>query len=270
MLVSVIITTKNEEKNIQNCLNSVMQQTFPQGEIEMIVVDNSSTDGTKEIARKYTEKVFDWGPERSAQRNFGVGKSSGKYILYLDADMTLSSDVIRECVEKMENNDKIVAMYIPEVIRGNSLLSRVRKFERNFYNGTAIDATRFMRREAFMQAGGFDEKLYACEDWDLDKRIKKLGNFETSKECLYHHEEDLNLKKYMEKKKYYSKNVDVYIGKWGINDPDVKKQFGITYRFAGVFLEKGKWKTLLRHPFLSAGMYFLKFLVGLKFLMRNI
>jgi glycosyltransferase involved in cell wall biosynthesis len=55
--VSVVITTKNEEKNIANCLESIKRQTYPQNRIEIIVVDNNSTDGTKEIARKYTKKV---------------------------------------------------------------------------------------------------------------------------------------------------------------------------------------------------------------------
>ena len=61
-------------------------------------MDNNSTDRTKEIAKEYTEKVYNYGPERSAQRNFGVKQASGKYILYLDADMILSEDVVFKCV----------------------------------------------------------------------------------------------------------------------------------------------------------------------------
>lgn len=83
--VSVIITTKNEEKNIASCLESIKNQTYPQEKIEIIVVDNDSIDKTKEIALKYTDKVYNFGPERSAQRNFGVRQAKGKYILYLDS-----------------------------------------------------------------------------------------------------------------------------------------------------------------------------------------
>ncbi len=53
-LVSVTITTKNEEKNIENCLKSILEQSYKN--IEIIVVDNNSTDKTKEIALKYTQK----------------------------------------------------------------------------------------------------------------------------------------------------------------------------------------------------------------------
>ncbi len=99
-LVSVVITTKNEEKNIENCLRSIRSQTFKN--IELIVVDNFSEDKTAEFAKKYTAKVYFKGNERSAQRNYGAKVASGKYLLYLDADMILSPNLIAECVEKCE------------------------------------------------------------------------------------------------------------------------------------------------------------------------
>lgn len=109
-LISVIITTKNEEKNIKNCLNSIKDQSYPFENIEIIVVDNNSTDKTKEKVEEFKRgftllntKLFNQGPERSAQRNYGVEKSSGEYFLYLDADMTLHKDVIKDCVSKIGN-----------------------------------------------------------------------------------------------------------------------------------------------------------------------
>lgn len=74
--VSVIVTTKNEEGHITNCLKNIKAQTYPQDKIEIIVVDNNSSDKTKEIAKEYTDKVYNCGPERSAQRNFGVRKGA--------------------------------------------------------------------------------------------------------------------------------------------------------------------------------------------------
>jgi hypothetical protein len=86
---------------------------------------------------------------------------------------------------------------------------------------------------------------------------------------IFHNETEFNLKKYLSKKSYYAKSFDVYINKWSKNDPDIKKQFGLWYRYFGVFLENGKWKKLIAHPILTLGMYFLRFLVGLKFLTRK-
>jgi len=268
MLISIIITTKNEERNIGNCLESVLAQNYPMDKLEIIVVDNNSADKTREIALKYTEKVYNKGPERSAQKNFGVEKSKGEYFIHLDADMELGENVVKECAEKVKKDKDIIALYIPEIVAGKSFFSRVRRFERGFYDGTVIDAVRFIRKDKFLEAGGFDERLYAGEDWDLDKKLAGLGKFNIIKSPLYHNEEKFNLAKYLAKKEYYSKNLDVYINKWGKDDPDIKKQFGFCYRYIRVFVENGKWKMLVRHPLLASGMYFLRFLVGVKFLIR--
>jgi len=276
MLISIIITTKNEERNIEACLRSLSAQAYPRENIEIIVVDNNSTDKTKEIIGEFEKrlallnlKVFNRGPERSAQKNFGVEKSKGEYFIHLDADMVLSENVVAECVKKISNNKSIIALYIPEIVTGKSFFSKVRRFERGFYDGTVIDAVRFIQKDKFSETGGFDEKLYACEDWDLNKRIKKLGKAGIIRAVLYHNEEEFSLKKYLTKKGYYSKNINIYINKWGKNDPDVKKQFGFYYRLFGVFVENGKWKKILQHPILAAGMFFLRFLVGVKYLTRR-
>jgi glycosyltransferase involved in cell wall biosynthesis len=268
MLISIIITTKNEEGNIKNCLESVLAQAYPKNSTEIIIVDNSSTDKTKEIALKYTQKVFTSGPERSAQKNFGVKRSKGEYFIHLDADMMLGENVIAECAEKVRKDKNVIALYIPEIVSGVRFFSKVRRFERGFYDGTVIDAVRFIKRDKFLETGGFDEKMYACEDWDLNKRLKELGKFDITESLLYHNEEEFSLRKYLAKKEYYSKNLDIYIKKWGENDPDVKKQFGFYYRFFGVFIENGKWRELIRHPILAIGMYFLRFLIGIKYSTR--
>jgi glycosyltransferase involved in cell wall biosynthesis len=92
-LVSLVITTRNEEKNIRNCLESIKAQSWPN--IETIVVDNNSTDRTQEIAAEYTFKVYTKGPERSAQRNCGmIDQAKGEYAIYVDADMILAPTLI--------------------------------------------------------------------------------------------------------------------------------------------------------------------------------
>ena len=296
-LVSVVISTKNEEKNIENCLESIVFQTYPKENIEIIVVDNNSKDKTKEISQKYTDKVFNKGPERSAQRNFGMlEKSTGEYLMFLDADMILSPDVVERCVDKMSSEESLVGIYISEVVLGKSYFSKVRRFERSFYDGTVIDGARFIKKSVFEKIEGFDEDLYAAEDWDLDKRLKKIGNLEVleNKESvdlskwefrnfilergvnpenfgsvIYHNESEFDLKKYISKKKYYSKNFNKYLDKWGREDSDIKKQFGFWYRFFGVYIENGKWRKLVSNLHLVFGMYFLRFLVGISFVLKS-
>ncbi|MGI6278828.1 MAG: glycosyltransferase [Patescibacteria group bacterium] len=297
-LVSIIITTKNEEDNVGNCLESIKAQAYPQEKIEIIVVDNSSIDKTKEIARKYTKKIYNQGPERSAQRNYGAQRAGGEWLLFLDADMILSPTLIEKGIKKAQK-ENLVACYIPEIILGTSFWCRVRRLERSFYDGTPIDAVRLIKTNVFNKIEGFDLSLTGPEDWDLDKRIRHEGgvgltstynfkqinqqlnrldnnNFTNSlfkispKPILYHNEVDFNLSKYLAKKAYYSANFDKYIKKWGENDPDLKKQLGPFYRYCLVFIERGGWKKIIRFPHLMTGVFILKFLLGLNYLKQKI
>lgn len=260
--ISIVVTTRNEEKNIQNCLESIKRQTYPQEKIEIITVDNNSTDKTKEISLRYTNKVYNFGPERSAQRNYGVSQASGKYILYLDADMALSEGVISECVEKCEK-EGLAALYVPERIIGRGFWIKVRDFERSFYNATCIDAVRFVRKDKFLEIGGFDETLTGPEDWDFDRRINTVGQTAIIEAPVYHNEGNFCLREYVKGKLYYARTFDRYISKWGKDDLTVRKQLGFRYRYFAVFFGHSKWKILLRRPLLMIGLYILRFIVGI-------
>jgi len=262
-LVSVVITTKNEENNIGNCLQSIRNQTFKN--IELIVVDNFSEDKTAAFAEKYNAKVCFKGNERSAQRNYGAKVALGKYLIYLDADMILSPTVIEDCIVKCEL-DHMDALYIPERIVGGGFWVKVRDFERSFYTGTVIDAVRFVRRDLFLQVEGFDETLVGPEDWDFDRKIRKIGRVGIAIVPLYHNEGRFNIKRYLEKKVYYTDGIQKYIEKWGSDDLETAKQVGVRYRFVGVFIEKGKWKKLMKHPLFAFGMYFLRLRVAIDYL----
>lgn len=262
--VSIVVTTKNEAANIERCLESVGAQSMPDHEI--IVVDNNSSDATKELARRFTPHVFDYGPERSAQRNFGVAQATGKYVLYLDADMILGRGVLEECVGICEQDPDVAGIYVPERIVGHGFWIKVRDFERRFYDGTVIDAVRFLPKRVFEAVGGFDTRLWGGEDWDFDKKVRSHGRVVACNSPLMHNEGDFNLARYLGKKAYYAGSLAAYVDRWGRDDPDVRRQLGPWYRYVGVFVERGKFLRLLRHPILALGMYYLRFRVGLGYL----
>lgn len=279
-VVSVIITTKNEEKNIENCLKSILQQTYSCDKVEIIVVDNGSADKTKEIASRYTNKVFSLGGEsnletvknfRGAQLNLGVGKSKGEIIFFPDADMTFDEDLLLDAVKKIDE-EKFDSLFVPEIICGKGYFGKIRNFERSFYNQTCIDGVRFIKKEVFSKVGGFDVKniMFGPDDWDFTKILKK-NNFRLgmTEKSLFHHEEWMNWKVYLNKKAKYVNTFDGYVKKWGKDDPDIKKQLGFYYRFIGVFVGEGKWKKIIAHPILTFGMYGLRFLVGLRYITRS-
>lgn len=267
--ISVVITTKNEEKNIDRCLESIQSQTYPKNKIEIIVIDNNSTDKTKEISRQYIRTIFNYPPPRhklniknyrGAQLNFGVSRTKGEIIFYPDADMTYDPGLITEAVGLMKTYD---ALYVPETIIGKGWFGKVRNFERSFYNETVVDGVRFVSRKLFNQVGGFDVEniSFGADDWDFTKTLKKnKAKLGITKLSLFHHEEALDITTYITKKGKYVPCFDDYIKKWGKKDPDVKKQLGVWYRAVIIFTEKGKWKKLTRNPLLVMGMYFIRFL----------
>jgi len=274
--VSAIVATRNEALNIENCLKSLREQVNI--EVEIIVVDNNSSDGTRKIAANFADRVFNLSDEidltevinfRGAQVNFGVIRATGNIIFFPDADMTFHKNLLSESVGMLKEFD---ALYIPEVICGFGYFGKIRAFEREFYNATCIDALRVVKKDLFDKVGGFDINSIAFgpDDWDLTKRLLNLNiNTGLTKHSIFHHEELLTLKTYIKKKARYTPTLDGYIRKWGKYDPDVLMQLGLYYRYFGVFTENRKWLKLLFHPFLSIGMYFLRFQVGITYLLRR-
>jgi glycosyltransferase involved in cell wall biosynthesis len=264
--VSVIVTTRNEERNIGNCLQSIKRQNYKN--LEIILVDNYSTDKTAQTAKKFDVKVFFKGNERSAQRNCGVEFAQGDFVLYLDADMILPPQLIEKCVERCRLGG-FGALYVPERIVGEGFWIQVRDFERSFYTGTVVDAVRFIRRSLFLQVGGFDESLVGPEDWDFDRKIRGTAKVGVVDSFLLHNEGKFNMQRYLQKKNYYTEGIKKYVAKWGAGDAETVKQVGVRYRLVGVFVENGNWKKLVRNMHFAAAMYYLRFKVAVTYLKNN-
>lgn len=260
--VSVIIPTKNEAKNISRCLESLRSQDyFP---IEVIIVDNRSSDKTREIAKKYTDKIFTKGPERSTQRNFGVQKATGEILFFIDADMTLEKMVVSQAAELLKRDKTIKAVIALEKSVGESYWARVRALERNCYLGqSSIEAARIFDRKTFFKAGGFDENLVAAEDWDLSQRIAKLGKIGHIKAKVIHHEGTLSILGHLKKKYYYAQDIHRYAQK---HPEKFKAQAGIAR--LGVFFKN--WRKLTADPTHGVGVLILKSLEYLVFLLANL
>ena len=268
MKLSVVITTRNEEANIANCIRAF---DAVRDDVEIIVVDNASTDATKRIAAELGAKVIDKGPERSAQRNLGWRTATADWVVVLDADMILPQETIEEMLDCCRQQSHAVEAYwIPEVRTGSGIRVKARNFERSFYDGTSIDALRLFHKSVLAKTGGYDENLIAGpEDWELDIRVLATGaKCAVLKNHLIHNEKQLTLKRMLEKKAYYSKSMAAYQAKWK-GHPALRKQFGLSYRFLGVFIENGKWKKLIKHPILAFVMYFERFAVGLTYLINR-
>lgn len=142
--VSVIIPTFESARTMEACLRSVRSQNY--GNFEIIVVDNGSKDSTRDIAREYADAVFTAGPERTAQKNYGILKSRGEYVCFVDSDMVLTENVLAECAEILSSDPSVGGVRIPETSEGEGFFVKIRDFERSFYAGTDVESARFFRK----------------------------------------------------------------------------------------------------------------------------
>jgi glycosyltransferase involved in cell wall biosynthesis len=253
-LVSVIVTTRNNEETLQACLESIKAQSYQA--VELIVVDNNSTDSTKAIAKRYTDGVFNIGPERSAQRNYAVQKSHGQYVLIIDSDMELGADVVRSCVQKVATAGPTVqAVIIPEESFGKGFWAQCKRLERSFYVGIdAIEAARFFDRKLYQQVGGYDETLTGGEDWDLTRRVREyvqIGRIDT---FIRHNEGHPHFMHTARKMYYYGLHAAEYFAKNPTRSA-VTNQSGPLARYKLFFSRPGR---LLLNPITGAGMLLLK------------
>jgi len=231
-LVSVVIPRHGED--LTQVLEAINNSTY--GNIEVIVVDE--------------------GLERSAQRNIGITRAKGKFLLILDSDQVISPDLIKECVDKM--NCGIGGMYIPEIIKTKGFFAYIRNWERQFYNATPIDVVRFVRAKGCPL---FDLELSGPEDSAWDRQVKGLRL--TSKNPLYHYD-NIGMIKYFQKKAYYSKSMKRFAELYP-ND----KCLDWKWRCFGVFFEQGKWKRFLSRPDLAIAVLAIIFIRGIIYLWKR-
>lgn len=240
--ISIIITTKNEEKVIGRLLESISFQTYKN--YEVILVDNKSSDKTLSIAKEHNAKTYIKGPERSAQRNFGASKSHGSYLLFLDADMELSPNVLESCADQIEKTkSKIIT--IAETTVGEGLIPKIRRFEREMYMGEPDhEVPRLFERQAFFEFEGYDTNLTGPEDYDLPFRMRKKYKSTRVDDYIYHHEESATLGSLLKKKFYYASRGAFYATK----HPELIRIQG-TILFRGVYLKN--WRKFIKNPLLG-------------------
>lgn len=283
--VSIIIPTyTSSAKYISMCIKAIKAQNYPEDKIEIIIADNHSHDDTVDIAKSLDATVFfqDGKPSQACnQRNLGAMNAKSDYVIFLDHDMEMSPNLLKNFSEKvLETDNKIDAWFVPEkIVASSKLLTKLRNFERSYYDTTAIDAARIIKKEVFLKTQDMYDPMLSNgpADWDMDLQLKELGcRFGIIDEAFYHHEEKLSLLKYITKKGNYVKDSDFYGLKWRKRNYNVYKkiikgqQFGVGYRFFTVFFEKGKWKKTVKYFHLYLALLCIRFIIGIMVLRKKI
>lgn len=187
-LVSVIIPCFNQAHFLADCVGSLIQQTFQNW--EAILVNDGSIDTTQEIAESFVNKdsrvsyLFQENKGLSAARNTGMEKAKGQYLLFLDADDWVETDLFKNIKETISinngfelygygygywdkpkgqcyhyHNSGLDGEIYPSVLTRNIGPCHAQVIERKFAN----------------QLGSFDTSLKSCEDWDFWIRAGKMG-----------------------------------------------------------------------------------------------
>lgn len=209
---TIVIPTKNSIRTIERCLASVREQTVA---CELIVVDNSSSDGTTDTARRLADVVLNKGPERSAQRNAGLRCATADTVAFIDSDMELEPEVIAEALGALEGG--AAGVTVPEYTDGYGFWVSVRRLERSYYDGDQkIEAARVFRRELIGAMGGFDESMPpGPEDWDLTIRVRQHGSLARTTARIRHDEGSIGYLEACRKKAYYAPGLKAFHDKYG-------------------------------------------------------
>jgi glycosyltransferase involved in cell wall biosynthesis len=180
-LVSVIIPCYNHGHYLPVAIESVLQQTHPI--VEIIVVDDGSTDNTKQVAQGYAKVKYIRQKNQglSASRNTGIKNCSGDWVIFLDADDWLYSDAIETNLHYLRQNEQaaFVSGSYDNVDEAKNIIAEC-KVEINanhyqhflHYNYVGMISTVLYRRWIFDEFL-FDETLKACEDYDLYLKIAR-------------------------------------------------------------------------------------------------
>jgi glycosyltransferase involved in cell wall biosynthesis len=180
-MLSIIIPTLNEEKNLFNLLTSIKKEKIKG--LEIIIADAGSKDKTCEIAKEFDCVVTDGGLPAQG-RNKGAEKATKDIFLFLDADLKLSPDFIKNSLKEFVENKLDIASFAIFPIKNNIYLNPVtlnllynypqRIFTRIFPLG-AMGI--MVKRDVFEKIKGFDHTIKLAEDHCFVQNCAKIGKF---------------------------------------------------------------------------------------------
>jgi len=191
--ISVVIPAFNEEKLIGATLRSIAAAGAAFGDLgwamEMVVCDNNSTDGTAALARAAGARVvFEPVNQIARARNTGAAAAEGEWLVFVDADSQPARELFAEVAGEMQSGRCLAGGCTVRMDQRNfagdfsvglwNLISRMLKWTA----GSFI----FCETTAFRKIGGFSGELFASEEIDLSKRLKKLARQEGKKVVILH------------------------------------------------------------------------------------
>ncbi len=189
MLISIVITVKDEERDMPDLLDSLVVQEPP---IEIIVVDAHSEDRTQEIVKEYSKEydfvnLYVHGGTRGKSRNFGVKKAEGDLVAFIDGDAIVNPFWAEEMRKTAEEYDIVAGKTISIGYHSFEELERVELFYKG-YDITYPSCNLLYDKEVFKKIDGFDPWFQTAEDIDLNLRAVEAGaSIGYNKDAIVYH-----------------------------------------------------------------------------------
>jgi glycosyltransferase involved in cell wall biosynthesis len=186
--VSLIIPTYNCGQYISQAIESALKQTYK--DIEIIVVDDGSTDYTREVLKPYVTKricqyIYQSNQGVAKARNTGILAAKGEYIAYVDADDEMDKRMIAVCIEALarEKTDWCITDILRIESKGDDDRTRICKTivpknpEMGILKNDFSLRSPFFRKETLLGVGLYDASLLTREDWDMNIRLIQNSKF---------------------------------------------------------------------------------------------
>lgn len=179
---SIIITCYNKGRYIGRAVNSCISQNFPQDKYEIIIVDDASTDNSREAISLYRGfsapcirfKFLNKNRGSAHASNVGIKMARGQYVVRVDGDDFIHKDFLSAMTEVLEWNPDIGFAYCDLFVVSGTGAPNQRKFELNTFERLLNHGAGVVFRRKYINAlGGYDESLRNCEDYDLLLRYNK-------------------------------------------------------------------------------------------------
>jgi glycosyltransferase involved in cell wall biosynthesis len=174
--ISVVLTTKNEERNITKLLDSLMNQEEP---YEVLVVDSDSIDKTQEIVKKYSNenkniKLILHPGSRAESMNYGIKQATGEAVAFIGGDDVADKDWIKEIRNGIKSADIVVGDLIATELERVKNIENV-KFYHNGVNVSYPGTNTTYKKEILDKLGGFDPWFSSAEDLEINLRAVDAG-----------------------------------------------------------------------------------------------
>ena len=206
--VSIVVPVYNGEKTLLLCLDSLMALNYPKECLETIVVDNNSTDRTKDIIKRYPIKyIFEKRRSVSLARNRGIDECAYQFIAFIDADCIADRDWLKNIIGPLKDKTiggiggKILSYnpqnWIEKYIDSNNFYCQCGQFkEKKYFLPWLTTANAIFRKDVLREIGLFDSAfcLLAYEDVDLTSRVVLAGyNIRYTPTAIVYHKHRNNL-----------------------------------------------------------------------------